>query len=426
MEQGYRTYRYRWIILAAIIPIIVSTQIFWLSLSAIQSIAEAYYGASSLVVLMFSTSYFIMYVAFTFPASWVIDKFGYRPALIIGAAGTAVFGVLRAVFAADLTLALVFQFGIAAAQPFLLNISTKVPANWFPVSERSIAAGLLTMAQYLGFIVPMVLSPILVNPAGLGMEALIAAPTQIAIPEMLKVYAIIAVVCAIVAVALTKERPPIPPGPEAEKEDLSPRSVIRLFKNRAFLVVLLVSFIAMGVFNTLLTCIEKILAPRGIDADTAGLVGAVFVVCGVIGAIVLPIISDKVRRRVPLFITAISVLVPLYAGLTFITSLIPLCIAAGLAGFSIMGVAPILFQHGAEVAYPAKEGTSFGAILLMGQISGTLFVVFFDWLRSSTGAILLPMLLFIALSALLIPFSARMKESKVLLELREKENRNNG
>jgi FLVCR family MFS transporter 7 len=419
MEQPYRVYKYRWLILAAIMPIIISTQIFWLSLSPVASLAEVYYpGAGSLGISMFAMSYFIMFVVFTFPASWVIDKYGYRASLIIGAAGTAVFGVLRAVFATDFTLALVFQFCVAACQPFLLNISTKVPANWFPVSERSTAAGLLTMAQYLGFIVPMVLSPILVDPSGLG-DALKNNPAQIAIPEMFKVYAIIAVVCAIVAIVLTKERPPIPPGPEAEKEDLSLKSMGRLFKNGAFGYVMLIVFISMGVFNTLLTEIESILGPRGITSDEAGLVGAVFVICGVIGAFVLPMISDKKLVRTPLFITAITALVPLYLGITFLSGFALLCIAAGLAGFAIMGVAPILFQHGAEVAYPVKEGTSFGVIILMGQVSGTLFVLLYEWLNGATHSILLPMLVFIGLSALQIPFVVRMKESKILLELRE-------
>jgi FLVCR family MFS transporter 7 len=419
MDQAFRTYKYRWVIVAAIMPIIISTQIFWLSLSPVASLAAVYYkGAGSLGISMFAMSYFIMFVAFTFPASWVIDKYGYRASLIIGAAGTAVFGVLRAVFAADFTLTLIFQFCIAACQPFLLNISTKVPANWFPVSERSTAAGLLTMAQYLGFIVPMVLSPILVDPAGLG-DALKNNPAQIAIPEMFKVYAIIAVVCAIVAIVLTKERPPIPPGPEAEKEDLSLKSMGRLFKNGAFGYVMLIVFISMGVFNTLLTEIESILGPRGITSDEAGLVGAVFVICGVIGAFVLPIISDKKRSRTPLFIIAITALVPLYLGITFLSGFALLCIAAGLAGFAIMGVAPILFQHGAEVAYPVKEGTSFGVIILMGQISGTLFVLLYEWLNGTTHSILLPMLVFIGLSALQIPFVVHMKESKILLELRE-------
>lgn len=403
MEEQYRTYKYRWVILCAIIPIIICTEMFWLTLAPIASEAEIFYNVDSISISLFAMSYMIMYILFTLPASWVIDKFGYRCSLIIGASITAVFGILRAVFAANFTAAIIFQFLIAIGQPFLLNISTKVPANWFSVTERSTAAGLLTMAQYLGFVVPMVVSPIIFKSSG--------------IPNLFTIFAIIAVVCALIAIVFTKERPSIPPGPEAEKEDLSVRSMVKLFRNLNFIYVLIIVFISMGIFNTLLSLIDGILEPRGFDAEQSGLVGAVFVVAGVIGAVVLPIISDKIRRRTPLFITAISLLVPLYLGITYLTGFTTVTIIAGIAGFTIMGVAPILFQHGAEVAYPAKEGTSFGLILLMGQISGVLFVLLFETISGAAGSIVLPMLLFVVMTAILIPFTLKMKESKLLSAL---------
>ena len=409
MEEQYRTYKYRWVILAVLAPIIISTQIFWLTLSPISSIAEEYYHVGSMSISMFTTSYLIMFIIFTFPASWVIDKFGYRRSVIIGSLVVAIFGSLRAVFASDFTAVMIFQFAVAAAQPFLLNISTKVPANWFPVSERSIAAGILTMSQFLGFIVPMVLSPLIVSMDNY----------ETAIPELYKLYAIIACISTVIVIAFTREKPPIKPGPEAEKEDLSLASMLKLFKNRNFIYVLVIAFVSVGVFNALLTLIESILGPRGFTPDEAGLVGAVFVVAGVIGAVVLPIISDKIHRRVPLFVIGISMLVPLYIGITFLTDFALLMIIAAAAGFTIMGVAPVLFQHGAEVAYPVKEGTSFGTVLLMGQISGALFVVLFEAI-SGTGSVTIAMLLFVVLTAVQIPFAVKMKESNILTALRQK------
>jgi hypothetical protein len=51
--------------------------------------------------------------------------------------------------------------GIAAAQPFLLNAWTKVPANWFSIEERATAVGLVTLANLVGTALGMVLTPIL-------------------------------------------------------------------------------------------------------------------------------------------------------------------------------------------------------------------------------------------------------------------------
>jgi FLVCR family MFS transporter 7 len=75
-----------------------------------------------------------------------------------------------------------------------------------------------------------------------------------------------------------------------------------------------------------------------------------------------------------------------------------------------------LFQHGAEVAYPVQEGASFGMIMLMGQISGVLFIYVFGRLRDWSGSILWPMLFLIALAVIQIPASLKIKESALFME----------
>lgn len=389
---------YRWVILAAIFPMIISTEMMWLTLAPVSSMARDFYGVSSLSVDMLSMSYMIMFILFSVPASWVVDRFGYRHSLIIGALLTSFFGVARAFFSDNFTLVITAQFLIAIGQPFLLNISTKVPANWFPANERSTAAGILTMAQYVGFAVPMLLSPILAESKG--------------IPYVLEVFAIFAVVSAVISIAFTKEKPLIaPPGPQLPKEDLSIRSVKKLFKNRAYLTVLTVCFISIGIFNTVLTLIETILLPRGITSAEAGVIGGVFVVAGVVGAVLLPLISDLKGIRKPFFVVSIIILIPIYLGLTFVTNFGFLTVIAGIAGFSIMGVAPILFQHGSETAYPIQEGTSLGIILLMGQISGILFVYLFEVIKHVSGAVTIPMLLIVLATLMELPVIMKLKES---------------
>lgn len=389
---------YRWVVLLAIVPMIISTEMMWLTLAPVSSMAQKFYGVGSLSIDMLSISYMIMFIVFSIPASLVVDKFGYRYSLIIGALLTAVFGVVRAVFADQFAIVMVSQFIIAIGQPFLLNISTKVPANWFPIHERSTATGILTMAQYLGFAVPMLMTPILAEAMG--------------IPYVLKIFAIVAVISAAICITLTKEKPKFaPPGPIMEREDLSVASVKRLFKNNAYVSVLIICFISIGIFNTVLTLLETILTPHGITSAQAGVIGAVFVVSGIIGAVLLPIISDKVRIRIPFFLVSTMILIVVYLGFTFADGYLVLTIMASVAGFSIMGVAPILFQHGSEVAYPIQEGTSLGIVLLMGQISGILFVYLFEVLKDSTSSVMIPMLLIVAATIIELPIILRMKES---------------
>jgi len=392
--------KYRWVILFTTIPVIIATEMMWLTLSPISSIAEDFYGVSTMAVTVFTMSYMIMFIIFSIPASWVIDRFGYRVSLFIGAGLTGIFGLTRGLFADSFMIVMASQFLIAAGQPFLLNITTKIAANWFPQNERATAAGLLTMAQYLGFAIAMVLSPLIAEKSG--------------IPRVLMIFAVVGAAAAALSMICSRERPAAaPPGPAAEKEDFSLGTLKELAGKGPYMLTMFIAFISMGIFNTVLTLIESILMPRGIGPAETGVIGGAFVLAGVAGAIVIPVISDKTGKRIPFLIATIIALVPLYLGLTFFGSFSVLTADAGIAGFLIMGVAPVLFQHGSEVAYPVQEGTSLGMILLMGQISGVAFVFLFEILGKLTGGAAAPMLMLVALTVLEIPFTMKMKESEM-------------
>jgi FLVCR family MFS transporter 7 len=175
----------------------------------------------------------------------------------------------------------------------------------------------------------------------------------------------------------------------------------------------------MGLFNTIMTKIELIFRPRGFSAAESGIIGAVLVISGIAGAFTLPLLSDRTRQRLPFLLAGISLIGLLCAGLTFIGIYGLLLLAGGLFGFIVMGMAPILFQHGAEVAYPVQEGASFGLIMLMGQISGVLFILFFENLQVLTSSITWPMIGLIVLAVLQIPLAALMRDSAVFSKIRQ-------
>lgn len=398
--MGTQVSKYRWIVLLAIVPIIVATEMMWLTLAPLASIAEDYYQVSSMSIALFSMSYMLMFIVFSLPASWVVDRFGFKHSLVVGAVLTGVFSVLRFVLVDHFILVLICQFFLAIGQPFLLNISTKVPANWFPTNERSTAAGILIMAQYLGFAIPMLVAPALAESGG--------------IPFLFMVFAIVGVIAAVISIVFTREKPKVPvEGPAFEPEVFNKSTLINLWKNINYRKVLIICFISIGVFNTILTLIESILTPRGLTIPEAGVIGAAFVLAGIVGAVVLPMISDKLKNRVGFITLALLLLIPLYLCLTFIQQFVALIVVAILLGFLIMGVAPILFQHGSEVAYPIQEGTSLGVILLMGQISGVIFVALFE-LSLMYVTVTIPMLMIIVLTAIEIPVAKSMNESDVM------------
>jgi MFS family permease len=403
MEQtAFKVYGYRWTMLLVYMFVVAMNQLSWITFASITVDAARFYRVSDLSIGILSLSFMIVYIFVSIPASWAIDTYGIRVAVGIGAALTGIFGLLRGVFASDYNLVLLAQIGIAVGQPFILNAVTTVAARWFPIRERATAAGLGSLAIYLGIIVGLVLTPYLMIQASIG--------------GMLIAYGVVSILAAIIFFAFARERPPTPPcPPDQEARSLVFDGLKQILQKRDFGVLLFVFFVGLGVFNAVTTWIEDIVRPRGFSITQAGLIGGLMVLGGVVGALVIPELSDRYRKRVPFMILAVAGAIPGLIGITYATPYWLLLVSAFGLGFFLLSAGPVGFQYGAEVAYPAPEGTSNGLLLLMGQISGIIFIFGMDGLRSpGTGAMTPSLNVLIALLVLCLLLTTRLRESKLL------------
>ncbi|MBN1894134.1 hypothetical protein JW906_06550 [bacterium] len=88
-------------------------------------------------------------------------------------------------------------------------------------------------------------------------------------------------------------------------------------------------------------------------------------------------------------------------------------VSSFIMGFFLLSAGPIGFQYGAETTQPAPEGTSNGLLLMMGQISGILFIFCMDAFKSkSTQSMTAPMMALIVLMGLSLLLCARLKEKQ--------------
>ena len=161
MPDQYKLYPYRWVVLAVFMFINLTIQVLWISYAPITGPAAAFYGVTDLQIGFLAMSFMIAFIPLSLPVSWVIDTYGFRLAVSIGAVMMGIFGVLRGLAGENYTLVLWSTIGIAVAQPFLLNAWTKVPAHWFSIEERATAVGLVTLANLVGTALGMVLTPLL-------------------------------------------------------------------------------------------------------------------------------------------------------------------------------------------------------------------------------------------------------------------------
>ena len=404
MEQtNFKIYSYRWVVLLTFMFVVAVNQLLWITFAPITSSAAIYFGVSDLSIGLLSMSFMIVYIVMSIPASWMIDTYGIRVAVGIGAAMTGVFGLLRAFASPNYTLVLIAQIGIAIGQPFILNAVTSVAARWFPIQERATAAGLGSLAMYLGIVVALVLTPYLT--------------IQSQISGMLLTYGIVSLIAVVVFFVFAKERPPTPPcPPDQEARSLVVDGLKESLRIRDFIFLMFIFFVGLGVFNAVTTWIEDIVRPRGFSIIQAGNIGGLMIVGGIIGALVIPIISDHYRKRTPYLLMAVIGATLGLVGVTFATSYGLLLASAFVFGFFLLSAGPIGFQYGAEVTHPTPEGTSNGLLLLMGQISGIVFILGLDMFKSQeTGSMTLPLTVLIGLMVLSLLFCIRLREATTLM-----------
>jgi len=404
-QQKLKSYGYRWVVLLVFMLVTAVNQLLWITFAPITGAAAEFYGVSELGIGLLSMSFMIVYIVVSIPASWLIDTRGFRVAVGLGAVLTGVFGLTRGLLAANYTWVLVSQIGIAIGQPLILNAVTLVAARWFPIEDRATASGFGSLAMYLGIVIALALTPVLANRSSIN--------------TVLLVYGIVAVVAAVLFWILAREHPPTPASPPGQEERALVFDGLRqVLRKRDFVVLMVVFFIGLGVFNSVTTWIEEILAPRGFAATQAGLAGALMVIGGVVGAVILPSLSDHYRKRVPFILCTLAGATIGLVGVTFATSYALLLAAAFVMGFFLLSAGPIGFQYGVEIAYPAPEGTSNGLLLLMGQISGILFILAMDSFRApGTGSMTTSLLVMIGLMVLGLLLSSRLKESSLLTDL---------
>lgn len=401
-KTEFRVYGYRWIMLSVFMLVIAVNQLMWITFAPITSDATVYYGVSDLKIGILSMCFMIVYLFVSIPASWIIDTYGIRTGVGIGVIFTALFGLMRGLVGVNYNMLLISQIGIAIGQPFLLNSITKVAARWFPISERATASGLGTLSMYVGILAGMSLTPFLVNGSGIG--------------GMLYIYGILSVVSAVVFIVLAKERPLTAPClPGQEERALAIDGLKLIFRNRDFKWLMLIFFIGLGVFNAVTTWIENILGPRGFTAEQAGITGGLMIIGGIFGALIIPLLSDRRKKRIPFILIALAGSTLGLAGITFATSYPLLLVSGTVFGFFLLSSGPIGFQYGAEVTWPVSEGTSNGFLLMMGQVSGIAFIFGMDAFKAAgTGSMARPLIIMTGLMLISFLCSTRLRESALL------------
>ena len=382
MEQitgEYQSYKYRWTVLAVYMYVSALTQLYWLNFAAIETFAEERFSIPASTVMWFTLVFPLVQVLLSMPAGIVIDRKGFKYGVGIGALFTGLFAMLRLVNTDSFTVLLISQIGIAIGQPFVLNGVTKLVVTWFPHKEEATAVGLGSLALLVGMMVGLGATPALVQ--FLGFET------------MLLIYGILGILGILLFFSLVKPYPPTPAREiEAQQEVTGWQGIKHILKMRDFVILGFVALIGIGVFNGLATWLEKILNElHQIAMTDAGIISAILILSGIVGCIVIPLVSDKIMRRKPFLLLASAI---------GTVSIIALMVAKGFAsnmingiflGFFLISALPIMLTMSAEITGARFAGISVGYLQLLGNAAAVAIVPIMESMRGVTGQYILPL-----------------------------------
>ncbi|XP_042633989.1 feline leukemia virus subgroup C receptor-related protein 1-like isoform X2 [Cyprinus carpio] len=355
----------------------------WIQYSIISNIFVDYYSVSSTTIDWLSIVYMVAYVPLIFPATWLLDKKGLRMTALLGAGLNALGAWVKCASVGPglFWVTMTAQVICSVAQVFILGLPSRIASVWFGPREVSTACATAVLGNQLGVAIGFLLPPVLV-PNTADDKDLMGHNISI----MFYGTAGLSTLFFLLTIFVVKDRPPLPPSKAqavlstVPAEDYSyKKSIINLFKNKPFILLLISYGIMTGSFYSVSTLLNQMMITHypGEELNT-GRIGLTLVVAGMLGSILCGIWLDRTKTYK---LTTLTVYILSFVGMVVFTftlnldHLLVIFFTAGALGFFMTGYLPIGFEFGVEITYPESEGTSSGLLNAFAQVFGIIFTL---------------------------------------------------
>ncbi|ETE70458.1 Feline leukemia virus subgroup C receptor-related protein 1, partial [Ophiophagus hannah] len=351
----------------------------WIQYSILTSVFTRYYNVSSSEIDWLSISYMVAYVPLIFPATWLLDTRGLRLTALLGS-GLNCLGAWIKCASVQPNLYLVTllaQIVCSVAQVFILGLPSRIASVWFGPKEVSTACAVAVLGNQLGTAIGFLLPPVLVPNTYDDLD-LIGHNISIMFYGTAGISTFLFL--------LTAEKPKYPPSQsQAVLLDPSPKdhsykqSILNLFRNVPFILLLISYGIMTGAFYSVSTLLNQmILTHYEGEEINAGRIGLTLVVAGMVGSIICGLWLDhtKTYKQTTLVVYILS-----FVGMVIFTftlncrNLLVVFVTSGVLGFFMTGYLPLGFEFAVEITYPESEGTSSGLLNASAQIFGIVFTL---------------------------------------------------
>jgi FLVCR family feline leukemia virus subgroup C receptor-related protein len=362
--------------------LVLAVEIQWMNLAPVGRVANLFFQGQLPVgfvspVDLLSLTYMMVFVFASIPSSYAIHRLGISTSIRIASSLIIFASLCKGIYVSNFSIFLFSQFILAIAQALVLNSITEIVSRWFSIRERGMAVGLVSASQYLSLGVVMFLSPmLLVTNAdsaiyGNGFE------------RMVLIYSIICIAFALVAAILIRENPPTPSSSfQTEQKTSFFRSMLIVNGNPSLRGLIVIVAIGWGVLMTFLSKVDFISSLLGFP-DSNGALGIALLGGGMAGAIIMPSLSDRFRKRKVFYVLCSLCSIPGLLLLVFsqdigqvlFTSSIISILGAAIFGFCVLSTIPIGLQYAAELGQGVSEEIIQAILMLFSQAFGSIIMI---------------------------------------------------
>jgi FLVCR family MFS transporter 7 len=151
--------------------------------------------------------------------------------------------------------------------------------------------------------------------------------------------------------------------------------------------MIMIPFIVyVGLFNSLSSLINQMLAPYGFSETDAGIAGALLIVVGLVTSAITSPIVDKTKAQLLLIKVCVPIIAVMYLAWTFapgtrsIGAIYAILAILGAASFSLV---PVVLEYLIEITHPVSPEVTSTICWSGGQLTGGIFILISDALRDS-------------------------------------------
>ncbi|TPP65959.1 Feline leukemia virus subgroup C receptor protein 1 [Fasciola gigantica] len=197
-------------------------------------------------------------------------------------------------------------------------------------------------------------------------------------------------------------------------------SLIRVLKNRQFMLLFFSYGINTGVYYALGTLLNYILMDFFPGDVRIGWIGFTMVISGIAGSVIAGIALDRSKKyklvnSLIYFLTLISMAV--FTGVLQLESIALMFVISFILGFTMTGFLPLGFEFAAELTYPENEGLTSGLLNASAQLFGIILTSATSKLKSIHGSLagnlLMTVLLFVGFT-MMIAIKEDLRRQKMI------------